>query len=226
MNPEYLIQHPVDLLVWHIEEIHQTPNETPVVRMKQDEKLSSTQVFIYANDQSGLFTRICSSLEQMQLNIVGANFAERDTGQVLVTLTFLDSKGKRVTALSDQQNILKAIKRTITRETFSVNDRNYRIPRQLKYFDIPTRMTFTQNKTRGQTVLTLYTSDCPGLLTRISEVFYNEGLVVRTARISTLGEEAEDIFYLTDNDNNPILDIERQESIRELLTEKLLQLWQ
>ena len=87
-------------------------------------------------------------------------------------------------------------------------------------------MTFTQNKTRGQTVLTLYTSDCPGLLTRISEVFYNEGLVVRTARISTLGEEAEDIFYLTDNDNNPILDIERQESIRELLTEKLLQLWQ
>ena len=226
MNPEYLLQHPVDLLVWHIDEIHQTPNDIPIIRMKQDEKLSSTQVFIYATDRNGLFTRICSSLEQMQLNIVAANLAEQDTGYALVTLTFLDSKDKRVTVLSDQQNILKAIKRTITREKFSVNDRNYRIPRQLKYFDIPTRMTFTQNVTKGQTVLTLYTSDCPGLLTRISEVFYNEGLVVRSARISTLGEEAEDIFYLTDTENNPIMDIERQESIRELLKEKLLQLWQ
>ena len=226
MNPEYLLQHPVDLLIWHIEEIHQTPNVTPIVRMKQDERLSSSQVFIYAKDESSLFTRICSSLEQMQLNIVAANLAERNTGHVLVTLTFLDSNGKRVTVPSDQKNILKAIKRTITSEKFSVNDRNYRIPRQLKYFDITTRMTFTQNLSRGQTVLTLYTSDCPGLLTRISEVFYNEGLVVQSARISTLGEEAEDIFYLTDTENRPITDTDRQESIRELLTEKLLQLWQ
>ena len=226
MNEEYLLQHSVDELVWHIEEIHQTPNDTPIVRMKQDEKLSSSQVFIYAQDESSLFTRICSSLEQMQLNIVAADLAERNNGHALDTLTFLDANGKRVTVLSDQQTILKTIKRTITSKDFSVNDRNYRIPRQLKYFDTPTRVTFTQNEARGQTVLTLYTSDCPGLLTRISEVFYNEGLVVQGARISTLGEEAEDIFYLTDTENNPITDIERQESIRKLLKDKLQQLWE
>lgn len=226
MNPEYLLQHPVDLLVWHIEEIHQTPNDIPIVRMKQDERLSSSQVFIYAKDQSSLFTRICSSLEQMQLNIVAANLAERHTGYALDTLTFLDANGKRVTVLSDQQNILKTIKRTITSTSFTVNPSNYRIPRQLKYFDIPTRVIFTQNEAKAQTVLTLYTSDCPGLLTRISEVFYDEELVIHGARVSTLGEEAEDIFYLTDKENHPILDQEHQQRIRDKLKEKLLQLWQ
>lgn len=226
MNPEYLIQHPVDLLVWHIEEIHQTPDDIPIVRMKQDERHSTSQVFIFAKDENSLFTRICSSLEQMQLDIVAANLAERHTGYALYTLTFIDTEGKPVTALSDQQNILKRIKRNIISESFTVNPRNYRIPRQLKYFDIPTQVIFSQNKTKGQTVLTLYTSDCPGLLTRISEVFYDEDLVIHSARISTLGEQAEDIFYLTDNENEQISDIERQGEIREILTEKLLQLWQ
>lgn len=226
MNPEYLLQHPIDLLVWHIEEIRQTPSDIPIVRMKQDERHSASQVFIYAKDQNSLFTRICSSLEQMQLNIVAANLAERQPDYTLDTLTFLNTQGKPVSILSDQQTILKTIKRAITSNSFEVNPSSYRIPRQLKYFDIPTRVVFSQNETKQQTVLTLYTSDCPGLLTRISEVFYNEDLVVHSARISTLGEQAEDIFYLTDNENQPITDTERQDKISETLKKKLLQLWQ
>lgn len=74
-------------------------------------------------------------------------------------------------------------------------------------------------------MLTLYTSDFPGLLTRISQVFYNEELLIHSARISTLGEEVEDIFYITTLDNQQITDEQKQQQIRESLQERMQQLW-
>lgn len=225
MSTEYLLQHSVDLLVWHIAEIHQANTTKPIIRLKQDEKRSSTQVFIFAKTKKTLFTRIASSLEQMHMNIVAANLATNDDGYSLDTLTFLNTEGKPVTVLSDQQTILRTISKNLLSETFTTNPAHYRVPRKLKYFDTPTRVTFGQNETKKQTVLTLYTSDFPGLLTRISQVFYNEELLIHSARISTLGEEVEDIFYITTLDNQQITDEQKQQQIRESLQERMQQLW-
>ena len=102
----------------------------------------------------------------------------------------------------------------------------YRMPRQLKYFKVPTRVTFRQDESHNLTVITLYTADSPGLLTRISQLFYSERLMIHGARIATLGEEAEDIFYVTNKNNQPITDSDRQDRISEALIEKLQQLRQ
>ncbi len=225
MSPDYPLQYSLDVLVWHIREI-QTANDEPIVRIKQDERRSSSQVFIYAKHRESLFTRVCSALEQMQINIVAAGLMINKNGYALDTLTFLNASGKPVTLDSDQTAILGTIKKNILNDRFEVTPFYYRIPRKLKHFDVPTRVTFKQDETKGQTILTLYTSDCPGLLTRISQVLYSEGLIIHGARISTLGEEAEDIFYLTSRNNQAITDIDRQERIRQTLIEKLHQLWQ
>lgn len=225
MSDEYPLQYGMDVLMWHIREIHHSKDE-PLIRIKQDERRSSSQVFIYTKYRDSLFTRVCSALEQMQINIVAAGLNITSDGYALDTLTFLNTAGKPVTIDSDQTAILKTIKKNIQSNNFEVTPFYYRIPRKLKYFNVPTRVTFKQEESREQTVLTLYTADCPGLLTRISQVFYSEGLMIHGARISTLGEEAEDIFYLTTRNKQPILDVERQERIRQRLIEKLQQLWQ
>jgi len=225
MSADYPLQYSLDVLTWHIREIHGTQGE-PVIRIKQDERRSSSQVFIYAKHKASLFTRVCSALEQLQINIVAAGLNINQNGYALDTLTFLNTSGKPVVIDSDQTAILRTIKKNILSENFEITPFYYRIPRKLKYFDVPTRVIFKHDDNRNQTVLTLYTSDCPGLLTRISQVFYSEGLITHGARISTLGEEAEDIFYVTGRDKLPITDSARQERIRQTLTEKLQQLWQ
>jgi len=225
MPPEYPLQYSLDVLIWHISEIHHT-QDRPIIRIKQDERRSSTQVFIYTEYVDSLFTRVCSALEQMQINIVAANLNIDADGYALDTLTFLNNNGKPVTLGSDQTAILKTIKKNILSDKFEITPFYYRMPRKLKYFKLPTRVVFKQDEAKSHTVLTLYASDCPGLLTRVSQVFYNEGLIIHGARISTLGEEAEDIFYLTTRNNQPILDIDRQERVRQTLIEKLQQLWQ
>lgn len=225
MSEEYPLQYSLDVLIWHIKEIHQAHDE-PLIHIKQDERRSSSQVFIYTKYSNSLFTRVCSALEQMQINIVAAGLNITANGYALDTLTFLNTSGKPVTVDSDQTAILKTIKKNILSEKFEITPFYYRMPRKLKYFQVPTRVLFKQSESWGQTVLTLYASDCPGLLTRVSQVFYNEGLVIHGARISTLGEEAEDIFYLTTRNNQQILDVGRQARIRQTLIEKLQQLWQ
>lgn len=222
---EYPLQYGLDVLVWHIRETHQASGE-PVIRIKQDERRSSSQVFIYTKHKDSLFTSVCSALEQLQINIVAAGLTSNTQGYSLDTLTILNSASKPVTIDSDQSAIIRTIKRNILTEKSEITPFYYRIPRKLKYFDIPTRVTFRQEEASGQTILTLYTSDCPGLLTRISQAFYSEGLVIHGARISTLGEEAEDIFNVTTKNNQAITDPDRQERIRQNLIEKLQQLSQ
>ena len=43
------------------------------------------------------------------------------------------------------------------------------------------------------------TLDHPGLLARVGGLFMMQGLNIHSARIATLGERAEDIFFVTKN---------------------------
>jgi [protein-PII] uridylyltransferase len=193
------------------------------MRIREAAKGTSTQLFIYTKDKEALFPKICAALEQMQLNIVAAYLATGHNAYALDTILFLNNEGKPVTLQSDQEVILKTIKRNLRNKRFAIEEGHYRVPRQLQYFDTPTTIRFSQNQTNKQTVLTLQSSDTPGLLSRISEVFYNKGVVVHGARIATLGEQAEDIFYLTTLGNQPILDKGMQQEISDAIKEKLQQ---
>ena len=69
-------------------------------------------------------------------------------------------------------------------------------PRQAWLFQTPTRIAFGEVR-EGRTVLELVAGDRPGLLSEVGQVFEEFGLRVHAARITTVGERAEDTFYLT-----------------------------
>ena len=224
MGQEYLIQQPGAIQAWHMSEIKPAAKENnTIIRIRQDAKHASTQLFIYTKDRVDLFPKICSALEQMQLDIVAAYLAVGSDGYALDTIVFLNSEGKSVSLESDRQIILETIERSLQVEHFDVESNHYRAPRQLQYFDTPTTVRFSQNRTNNQTVLTLHAADTPGLLSRVSQVFSNKGIVVHGARIATLGEQAEDIFYLTTLVNQPITDKKMQKDISDAIKEALEQ---
>jgi [protein-PII] uridylyltransferase len=223
MKQQYLIQQTVNLQAWHMKEIYHAEKKKTVIRIREAAKGTSTQLFIYTKDKDALFPKICAALEQMQLNIVAAHLATGLNGYALDTIIFLNSEGKPVTLESDRKVILKTIKRSLKDKSFNMDESHYRIPRQLQYFDTPTKVHFSQNNSNKQTVLTLHTADNPGLLSRVSEVFYKKGVVVHNARIATLGEQAEDIFYLTTLGNQQITDKDMQKDISDAIKETLEQ---
>ena len=67
------------------------------------------------------------------------------------------------------------------------------------------------------TAMEVSACDRPGFLARIGRVFLEQELRVHNARIATVGERVDDVFFLTDRSDRPLSD-ERQ---RALLTERL-----
>ncbi len=225
VDNSYILQHTVESLLWQITEIIQHgSNQQPLIRIRTDEHNKSSLLFIYAKDQRNLFVKITSALEQQHLNVVAARIHSSCDGYVLDTLNILDTNNEPLSQASDQEQLITALQQNFSIEDFQINFKHHRMPRQLKHFNTPTRVDFQQDKKHQQTIITIYAADRPGLLTQISEVFMEQGLLLHAARISTLGEIAEDIFHvsLMQKDREHMIENESdQKKIRDSIIQKL-----
>ena len=88
----------------------------------------------------------------------------------------------------------------------SSQDRSFthRLPRRKKSFVIPTETSLYQDTNRGWSVLEVTTRDRPGLLAHIGSIFVSQGIGLQAAKIQTLGERVEDVFFITDRQGNMI----------------------
>ena len=66
----------------------------------------------------------------------------------------------------------------------------------------------------------LVAGDRPGLLSDVGRVFVEMGINIDTAKIMTIGERAEDVFYISDASGEP-LDEAVCSALRERLFEQL-----
>ena len=59
---------------------------------------------------------------------------------------------------------------------------------------------------KNVTILEVASPDRPGLLARLGRIFVDFNLELQAAKIQTLGERVEDVFFLTDANQQPITD--------------------
>ena len=94
------------------------------------------------------------------------------------------------------------------------------LPRRLRHFAFEPEVVFAKDPDRGGTVMQLYCSDQPGLLSCVAAAIFKSGLQVHNARIATFGERVEDTFLISDSSHQPLTDQARQalvQSIKEHL---------
>ncbi len=96
--------------------------------------------------------------------------------------------------------------------------RNRLANRQLAFFNPKLQIKFLREHQR--TLLDLSCKDRHGLLNMISRLFLQEDIFIHHAKITTLGERAEDVFYLTNRDNQP-LDSDQQQRLEQMLGQML-----
>lgn len=70
----------------------------------------------------------------------------------------------------------------------------------------PPKVTLVDDASHTATVVEVRAHDAPGLLWRIGRALGECGLDVRAARVETLGAEAVDAFYVTDQSGRPVTD--------------------
>ncbi|WP_243640044.1 [protein-PII] uridylyltransferase [Streptacidiphilus pinicola] len=93
-------------------------------------------------------------------------------------------------------------------------ERDAAAPRRRGVVAPPPRVTVARGSSASATVLEVRAHDAPGLLHRIGRALEGTGVRVHRARISTLGADAVDAFYLTDAAGQPLSDAAAAELAR------------
>ncbi|MDT4837850.1 Bifunctional uridylyltransferase/uridylyl-removing enzyme [compost metagenome] len=226
LGDDYFLRHTANDVAWHTEAILQHPaGNDPLVLIKetaQREFEGATQIFIYAPDQHDFFAVTVAAMSQLNLNIHDARIITSTSQFTLDTYIVLDADGGRIgenpaRIREIREGLIDALKNPD--EYPAIIQR--RVPRQLKHFAFPPQVTISNDAQRPVTILELIAPDRPGLLARIGRIFLEFDLSLQNAKIATLGERVEDVFFVTDANNQPLSDPELCQRLQEAIVSQL-----
>ncbi len=210
MGEEYFIRENHLDIAWQTEALANHSDDEPLVLIREASNSrfkGATEIFVYVKDAKHVFVAVATCLAQLSLNIQDARVYSSSTGYTLDTFYVLDDDFK---PLGNQREKFHKISSALTRELRLIGEYSTiaarRTPRQLKQFPIPTRTAISNDLARGCTVLEVISPDRAGLLATIAHIFMDFDIFMQNAKISTLGERVEDVFFITDSAGMPLGD--------------------
>ncbi len=221
-SDEYFLRHKADEIAWHTQLIatHDDP-EQPLIAVRQEGPRGGTEIFVYTRDIERLFAQTTSILEQLGLTVVDARIISSRNGRTLDSYVVLDDSGAPIEASYRLDEIRARLQRGLASPGSAPHKVARRTPRHLQHFPLPARVDFSSDLAGERTVVELIAADRPGLLSRIGQAFASCGARVQNAKIGTFGNRAEDVFYITDENDAPITDPEHLELLRKALLDAL-----
>ena len=175
-----------------------------------------------SKERKNVFVAVASALDQQNLSIQDARIYNSKSGYTIDTFFVLNQNGE---PLGSNPTVLKNIHKALQDELRLAD--NYsevitrRTPRRLKYFSMPTRTSLSNDMISGYTMLEVISPDRPGLLACIGRIFLQFDVQLQNAKIATLGERVEDIFFISDNQGLPLSDPDMCERLQREICEQL-----
>jgi [protein-PII] uridylyltransferase len=163
-----------------------------------------TEIFIYTRDRTDLFARTTALLDQIGLSVVDARISTTDDGMAVNTYQALDRDGNPVNDPVQMEEIQDALVADLTEETRDGVQVARSLPRRNRNFPTETRVTFATDEPNRRTIMRLSTLDRPGLLAEVGAVFQECGIRLHNAKITTVGAEVDDVFFITNDGEAPI----------------------
>lgn len=206
-STEYFVSHSSDELAWHLEAL--LGQTLPVIALAPAQiqvDQSSTQVLISTPNRAHLFADLAACLSDLGLSILDARLHTSLTGNSLdVFIVQHALTGVAITAPDEQAMLLQSLAAAAIGQ-YKDSGGERRMPRTLKYFNMPASVTITQDLSGQKSLVEVIAPDRSGLLTVIGRVFAEFGLDLYSAKIATLGERVEDVFYVTDERGERLYD--------------------
>jgi [protein-PII] uridylyltransferase len=209
-NNEYFLRESAANIVWHTEAIASFSESGSLVVtdcLIQNALEGATQIFIYTKNSNYLFAKTAAAFEKLDLNIQGARIFTSDNDYCMDTYTVLEASGKPV---GDNPKRLAEIEKVVTKylnsDMETISPSHIRRTRKDKYFSHTIDINWLNSPNRDYSTVEINCPDQSGILASIGKTFAEHQINLRDARITTLGERVEDLFFVTDESNKPIGD--------------------
>ncbi|MFT7558487.1 MAG: [protein-PII] uridylyltransferase [Flavobacteriales bacterium] len=225
MGEEYFVRESHIDIAWHTEALVKHNTKEPLILIHQStssRQEGATQIFVWAHNAQHVFSATTSCLAQLNLIIQDAKIYQSNSGYTLDTFYVLNDD---FDPIGDNENIYQDIRSALLEELSLVGEYSEtvkrRVPRELKQFAIPTRTSISNDIVGAHTVLEVTSPDRPSLLANIAHVFMEHDIIVQNAKISTLGERIEDVFFITDIEGHPLSDPDICAALRKSICKRL-----
>ncbi|PJG86488.1 bifunctional uridylyltransferase/uridylyl-removing protein GlnD [Conservatibacter flavescens] len=204
---DYFLRNTPKQIAWHTTLLCEYDKDI-LIKVSNQYAKGGTEIFIYCADQPHLFSKVVSMMGAKNVSIHDAQIITGQDGYVFDSFIVSELDGKALR--SDRRRELeKALMSALTSE--KITKQSQRVNRKLQHFSVPTCVRFLNTEKTEQTEMELFTLDKPGLLIDISLIFNALNLNLLNAKITTVGERAEDFFILCNNQNQALSEAERQQ---------------
>ena len=223
---DYFLRERIEDIAWHTEAIagHHR-RDVPLILIRHTAESSvanTTQIFIHARSTAQLFSRICAALEQLDLSVHDARIYDANNDMSLDTFFVLDSNGQPITENAARlAHIKEYLSEALDSDAGKMAITERRTPRKMKSFSIPTETRIYVDEIKNVSVLEVSTPDRPGLLARLGKIFVSYNIELQAAKIQTLGERVEDVFFITDENQQAITDAHLCNALQRTICDEL-----
>jgi [protein-PII] uridylyltransferase len=223
LNDNYFIKHRVKEITWHTEWLADSDTESAIglVDVRRRKTGDGIEAVLYTPKEDRTFAHATAVLDELGMTIIDARIVSLDKHHSIVTLVFMEQDSR---VESDEARINK-VRRSLTRILTAPSDKvlsvTRTVPRQARMFTTKTTVDFGRSTANDQTVLELRAADRPGLLSTIGQVFIEQGIDIEAAKIVTIGERAEDVFYVCLESGGGALNESQQDELGKALLDRL-----
>ena len=199
LGEEYFLRYFPDEIAWHSQEILNHQEDTPLVAIRHGSERGSTEALIYTHDHEHLFSLLVTELDLLGLSILAANIGTTNTEYALNTFSILERDDNPISGDDRVASIKAGLRNCLLSPDNLPRLQEQFVPRRLRHFQFEPTITIDNEISERFTSIYIEAADRPGILSRIGRCFLKADILVHSAKVSTLGEKIEDVFYVTDS---------------------------
>jgi [protein-PII] uridylyltransferase len=206
-SDEYFLRHRPVEIAWHSSVMADAPAASPVLVDASNAIAEGlTVLMVYADRSRRSYIRTTAILDDLGLNVADARIVPVSENRTLNTYYVLDSVGRPLDDGEPIDELEGRIRLALDTDNKRPVQVHRRTPRQVRMFQTPVQIAVTQEDANDRTVIELVAGDRPGLLFQVGQVFEQHGIALLNAKVATIGERAEDVFFVTTEDNRRLDD--------------------
>lgn len=205
MPEAYFLRHNADEVAWHTRALlDHGDTGAPLIQLRRETTRGSTELFVAGPAHRYRFALVTSVLDQLGLSVVDARILTSRSGVALDTYLILEASGATIGDAFRVSEIRERLATALARPERLPRQPERRTPRRMRHFSVPLRIDAEAQDDGATTAIEITARDQPGLLSKIARAFLETGVRVHNARITTVGERVDDVFFCTDDSDRPL----------------------
>ena len=176
--------------------------------------------FVFTQIDNESFYKITSIFEQEGVSVRDAKVVRVNEEYCIYSFYFDHMRTMKDEINQKNEAINKYINEAMASDSFSAQSGPQILSRRLRSFDKKVDISFSEDLIHNRTVMEITCIDRPGLLSNISKILKEESIWIQSAKIATIGEKADDIFYLN-NSKKECIDQSIYESLKTKINDSI-----